>query len=155
MPKWQAWDPRTIRYAKEQISRGGGQHPGLVGGLDLLESNLDIHILHGQAENNDPFVVVVSAGVDPAARRRIRTDGPAGRYYWESCAAPAVFQTNHPYIRGILREQRRQLLWRWPLLEDGLPCHEDIHYGEQRMGLSVPYCGNPAPPTDVNRLRPR
>ena len=79
MPKWQAWDPRTVRYAKEQISRAGGQYPGLVGGLELLKSNLDVHVLHGQAENDDPIVVVVTAGVDPVARRRIRAGGQVGR----------------------------------------------------------------------------
>ena len=71
MPKWQAWDPRTIRYAKEQMDSRGKKYRNLVGGICLLEHNLDIHMLEGEAEGQEPFVVALCPGLDPVARRRV------------------------------------------------------------------------------------
>ena len=51
-----------------------------------MAANMDIHLLRGQAENEDPIMVLVSARVDPVARRRIRTGIIIGILSWESCA---------------------------------------------------------------------
>ena len=153
MPKWQAWDPRTIRYAKEQLDSNGKRWRRLQGARDLLESNLDIYILEGRAEQDDPFVVVVCPGLDAVARRRFR-DKSTGRWFWESCSPPEMFKPTHPYMVGLLAEQRRQLLWRWPLLKDRLPAAENLHYGANQSG-TVPACGQPRDaPVGYKSLRP-
>ena len=50
----------------------GTAFPALLGGHDILECNLDIYVLDGQGEEDEPFVVVASTGLDAVARRRIR-----------------------------------------------------------------------------------
>ena len=65
--------------------------------------------------------------------------------------APMVLRPGHPYIQVILEEQRRQLLWRWPMLEDRLPCANTLHYGDQGGGLHIPFCGGPIPPKGIGK----